>query len=318
MSGKTNPRRFIFKTSGVCPPEIHFQIQQDVLTDIRFVGGGCPGNAHLVARLIRGRPIAEILPIIGGIECRNGTSCPDQLALAINNAVNGRLAPADSFRLFVDSSSHHRIGLVGELAGLTDNLKLIVDKMTAAETEAIYCLGNLTGDSAQNKIKPLKKLLRKFNLLAIQGEKDWKLAGLSNERNIQDWLIQLPQVLTFQLGAKKGIAFYGDYISKLPGFSDFEPFALEMNMVCGLTGFMQDDTVFPALEAMIPQFQADIILFSQINHWGHWQVGGKDFISVGPVAESKSLSWGLLEIINEKVTLEVKRCNSPNIIYYDS
>ena len=156
-----------------------------------------------------------------------------------------------------------------------------------------------------------KKLIRKFNILAIQGEKDWRLTGLINERNIRDWLIQQPQVLTFQLGEKIGIAFYGDYISRLPGFSDYEPFALEMNMVCGLTDFMQDDTVFPALEAMIPQFKADIILFSQNNHWGHWQVGDKDFISIGSVAESKSLSWGLLEIINEKVTLEVKRCISP-------
>jgi hypothetical protein len=183
--------------------------------------------------------------------------------------------------------------------------------MSAIDMEVVYCIGNLTGSPDRKDLKPLKKLIRKFNILAIQGEEDWKLAGLSNERNIRDWLIQQPQVLTFQLGAKKGIVFYGDYISKLPGFSDYEPFALEMNMVCSLTDFMQDDTVFPALEAMIPQFQADIIIFGQNKLWGHWHVGGKDFISIGPVVESKSLSWGLLEIINEKVTLEVKRCNLP-------
>ena len=311
MSKPTNSQRFIFKTTGVCPPEIHFQIEKDILTDIRFVGGGCPGNAHLVARLLRGRPIAEVLPILNGIECRNGTSCPDQLAFAITQAGDGQLAPADSFRLFVDPLTRRRVGIAGDLAGNADALRLVVEDMSANDTEVVYCIGNLNKNSVGNDIKPLKKLLKKFNILSIQGEKDWKLAGLCNEWNTQDWLIQLPQVLTFQLGSKKGIAFYGDYILKLPGFSDYEPFALEMNMVCGLTDFMQDDSVFPALEAMIPQFQADIILFSQTNQWGHWQVGGKDFISIGPVAESKSLSWGLLELINEKVTLEVKRCNSP-------
>jgi uncharacterized protein (TIGR03905 family) len=311
MSKPTNSHRFIFKTTGVCPPEIHFQIEKDFLTEIRFVGGGCPGNAHLVARLLRGRPIAEILPILNGIDCRNGTSCPDQLATAITQAGDGQLAPADSFRLFVDSLTRHRVGIAGELAGNSEALKSIAEDMSAIDTEVVYCIGNLTGSPNGNDIKPLKKLIRKFNILAIQGEEDWKLAGLSNERKIRDWLIQLPQVLTFQLGAKKGIAFYGDYISKLPGFSDYEPFALEMNMVCGLTDFMQDDTVFPALEAMIPQFQADIIIFSQNNHWGHWHVGGKDFVSIGPVVESKNLSWGLLEIVNEKVTLEVKSCNLP-------
>ena len=311
MSKPTNSQRFIFKTSGVCPPEIHFQIEKDVLTNIQFVGGGCPGNALLVARLLHGRPIAEILPILNGIDCRNGTSCPDQLATAITLAGEGQLAPADSFRLHVDSLTRHRVGIAGELAGHTDALKLIVEDMSAIDVEVVYCIGNLTGSPDGNDIKPLKKLIRKFNILAIQGEKDWRLTGLINERNIRDWLIQQPQVLTFQLGEKIGIAFYGDYISRLPGFSDYEPFALEMNMVCGLTDFMQDDTVFPALEAMIPQFKADIILFSQNNHWGHWHVGGKDFISIGPVVESESLSWALLEIINEKVTLEVKRCNPP-------
>jgi hypothetical protein len=79
------------------------------------------------------------------------------------------------------------------------------------------------------------------------------------------------------------------------------PHALEMNMVSGLTNFMQDETVFPALEAMIPQFRADIILFSQVNRWGHWHIAGKDFISLGPAVEAGSLSWGLLEVDDDRV-----------------
>jgi predicted phosphodiesterase len=259
-----------------------------------------------VARLLRGRPISEILQIIRGIECRDGTSCPDQLALAINQAMGGQLEPADSFRLYVDPSTRHRIGLFGDIAGDPETLKCIVEHITADDTDVIYGLGNLTGQVERDEIKSLKKLLLKFNILAVLGENDWKLAALVNAPKLKDWLIQLPQVITFQLGSKKGIIFHGDYILGLPGFSDYEPFALEMNMVCVLTNFMQDSSVFPALEAMVPQFQADIILFGQNNQWGHWQVGGKDFISTGSVTDPEGISWGILEIVNEHVKLEVK------------
>lgn len=303
MTAIRKNQRYIFKTRGVCPPEIHFQVDQGFLSDIRFVGGGCPGNAQLVARLLRGRPIDEVLQLIGGIECRNETSCPDQLAVAIKAALDGRMAPADSFRLFDDPSSRYRVGLIGDLAGNPDAFEHIVDSMSAAAPEVVYCLGNLTGDSKRNDIKRLINLVRKHDVVAIQGENDWTFS----DRKIQDRLIQLPQVLTFKLGTKKSIAFFGDYILRLPGFSDFEPFALEMNMVCNLTDFMQNESVFPALEAMVPQFQGDIVIFSQIRQWGHWPVGGKDFFSVGPAVDQNGLNWGLLESIDGNARFEVIR-----------
>ncbi len=108
-----------------------------------------------------------------------------------------------------------------------------------------------------------------------------------------DWLVRLPQVLSFEIEDKKGVAFFGSYIQSFPDYSDFEPFALEMNMVCGLTNFMQDETVMPALEAMIPQFQADTVLFGQLKKWDHWHVAAKDFISVGPALENNRLTWAL-------------------------
>ncbi len=36
--------RFVYQTKGVCPLEIHFQTQGDLLKEIRFIGGGCLGN----------------------------------------------------------------------------------------------------------------------------------------------------------------------------------------------------------------------------------------------------------------------------------
>jgi uncharacterized protein (TIGR03905 family) len=306
MAANRKNQRYVYKTQGVCPLEIHFQIDQGFLSDIRFVGGGCPGNAHLVNRLLKGRQLDEVLQLVNGIDCRNGTSCPDQLASAIKAVADGQLSPADSFLLAEDPIPKTRIGLIGELAGNPRFLKNMVNAMSEAGVEAVVCLGNLTGKSTQNQ--QTLKSIRKLKIQAIQGQSDWNYANGTEiplfpplDHQGRDWLVQLAQVLSFLVGGKKCIAFFGDFIQKLPGYSDYEPYALEMNMVCGLTDFMRDETVFPALEAMTPQFHADVVLFSQTRKWGHWHVGGKDFISVGPATGEVSPSWGLLEVISDKI-----------------
>ncbi|MFZ3045849.1 MAG: TSCPD domain-containing protein [Desulfatirhabdiaceae bacterium] len=301
MTPNSSQQRFIYKTDGVCPPEIHFQIHDGILDHIRFVGGGCPGNARLVERLITGRPIEEILEIVRGISCRNGTSCPDQLALAIQSALAGHLTPADSFRLFTDASPRYRVAFVGDLGGNPSALRKIHEHILKVGVDAVYCIGNITGHSHENR--QTIQLVRELKIQPLLGETDWayvqgnisgQLPTLSHQA--MDWLLQFPQMLNFRLGEFMAIAFYGDYLQHLPGFSDYEPYALEMNMVCGLTDFMRDETVFPALSAMTPQFQADIVLFGQTGQWGHWCVGGKNIISLGPAAEHNNIAWGLLTV----------------------
>ncbi len=310
MPGETKKKRYIYPTKGVCPPEIHFKVNNGRLEEIRFVGGGCPGNAQLVARLLDGKPLAEALKYLVGIDCRNGTSCPDQLAAAVTAAKNGSLAPAESFRVHVDASDRCRVGLISSIEGNYTILEKLIQHMQTRGINACYCLGNLTGNSAENKV--LIQKIRKHKLIAIQGENDWRYAqGQENkgmlplEQKDRDWLLRLPQMLSFRMKQKKGIVFFGDYIQRLPDYSDFEPFALEMNMVCGLTNFMQDETVFPALEAMIPQFRADIIVFSQLKQWGHWHIAGKDFISLGSASGTDGLSWGQLEVDDEKIEFKL-------------
>jgi uncharacterized protein (TIGR03905 family) len=310
MPGETKTKRFIYPTQGVCPPEIHFKVNNGSLEDIRFVGGGCPGNAQLVARLLEGKPLAEALEYLVGIDCRNGTSCPDQLAAAVTAAENGNLTPAESFRVHADASDRCRVGLISAIEGNHAILEKLIQHMQACGTKDCYCLGNLTGDSAQNK--DLIQKIRKHKIFAIQGAIDWCYAQGQEKKGMpplepkdRDWLLRLPQVLSFQMKQKKGIIFFGDYIQRLPDYSDFEPFALEMNMVCGLTNFMQDETVFPALEAMIPQFQADIIIFSQPKKWGHWHIAGKDFISLGSAWDANRLAWGQLEVDDEKIEFKI-------------
>lgn len=312
MGTRHKTERFIFKTKGVCAPEIHFQVDRGVLSEIRFVGGGCPGHAGLVSRLLKGKQLDEVVRLAQGIECRNGTSCPDQLACAVDAMAAGQLAPAASFYLTEDPLPKKRIGLVGELSGRHGILDKILTGMAAADVEDVLCLGNVTWASGQNR--KVLKAIRKAKVTAIQGPSDWAYAN--NDRRsraavsdavLKDWLIQLPQVVSFFVGGKKCMAFHGDFIREMPGYSDFEPYALEMNMVCGLTDFMRDETVFPALEAMVPQFQCDVVIFSQTGQWNHWQVGGKDFISVGPAVDPEGLRWGWLESVDGQVKFEVRR-----------
>jgi len=313
MHPTPNTRRFVFQTQGVCPPEIHFTLVDDTLQEVRFVGGGCPGNALLVSRLLSGRPVDEVKAILKGIACRNDTSCPDQLALAIQAAESGALAPAESFRTLNDSDPHRRLGLIGDLDGQDGLLPALLQSIAAHQPEIVYCIGNLTGDSPTQE-QVLQKI-RKAGVVSVQGDRDWQYATGSEpggypplDLKERDWLLQRPQVLNFRLGSRNGVAFYGEYIQNLPGYSDFEPFALEINMVCGLADFMTDTAVFPALEAMLPQFAADLVLFGQARRWGHWRLGEKDFVSIGAARENQGVSWGLLTFDGNSTTLEIIVC----------
>ncbi len=174
MPDETKTKRFIYPTRGVCPPEIHFEVNNGSLENIRFVGGGCPGNARLVARLLEGKPLAEALEYLVGIDCRSGTSCPDQLAMAVTAATNGSLKPAESFRVHADASARNRVGLISALEGNHAVLEKLLEHMQARGIEACYCLGNLTGNCAQNK--DLIQKIRKHKIFAIQGANDWRYA----------------------------------------------------------------------------------------------------------------------------------------------
>ena len=69
-------------TTGTCSRAINYEVEDGVLTKCEFVGG-CPGNTQGVARLAVGRKVADVIAQLKGIQSRNGTSCPDQLARAL-------------------------------------------------------------------------------------------------------------------------------------------------------------------------------------------------------------------------------------------
>lgn len=72
-----------FKTQGVCSREINFEVKDNKVVNVEFVGG-CAGNTQGVARLIEGMNIDDAIARMDGIHCGpRPTSCPDQLARAL-------------------------------------------------------------------------------------------------------------------------------------------------------------------------------------------------------------------------------------------
>ena len=77
-------KTFDYTTHGVCSRGIHIEVDDNnIITSVRFTGG-CSGNTQGVARLAEGRPVDEVISVVKGIRCgMKGTSCPDQLACAL-------------------------------------------------------------------------------------------------------------------------------------------------------------------------------------------------------------------------------------------
>lgn len=80
---------FIYRPRGVCSMQIKFEIDENnKVSNIRFLGG-CSGNTQGVAKLAEGRDAKELISLLSGTDCGGrGTSCPDQLAKAIEEAIN--------------------------------------------------------------------------------------------------------------------------------------------------------------------------------------------------------------------------------------
>ncbi len=79
--------RYTHKNKGTCSRSVSFDVDDsDIVTNVSF-DGGCNGNTKGVAALCEGRKKDELIAVLSGIECgMKGTSCPDQLALALAEA----------------------------------------------------------------------------------------------------------------------------------------------------------------------------------------------------------------------------------------
>ena len=76
-----------YRTSGTCSREVSFEVIDGLIHNVRFLGG-CNGNTQGVAALAEGRDVKEVIKLLEGIKCGpRSTSCPDQLAKALKNAL---------------------------------------------------------------------------------------------------------------------------------------------------------------------------------------------------------------------------------------
>lgn len=78
----------VYKTRGVCSQAIQFELEDDIIKHVNFIGG-CSGNTQGVARLVEGMKAEDAIARLEGIKCGpRPTSCPDQLAKALKGALN--------------------------------------------------------------------------------------------------------------------------------------------------------------------------------------------------------------------------------------
>ena len=79
--------QYTYYPKGVCSQKIDFKINDGIITSVKFLGG-CHGNTQGISRLIEGFSVEEAIRRLEGINCMGkGTSCPDQLAKALKEAV---------------------------------------------------------------------------------------------------------------------------------------------------------------------------------------------------------------------------------------
>lgn len=77
---------YTYKTRGTCASHIQLELDGNILKKVKFIDG-CDGNAKGIAKLAEGMTVQEIIKRLSGIQCEGKcTSCPDQLAKAVDEA----------------------------------------------------------------------------------------------------------------------------------------------------------------------------------------------------------------------------------------
>lgn len=77
--------RLSYKTIGSCASRIDVEIEAGVIVSVDFIDG-CAGNTQAISALVKGMTVDEAVRRLKGIACQGETSCPDQLARALEAA----------------------------------------------------------------------------------------------------------------------------------------------------------------------------------------------------------------------------------------
>ena len=84
-------KKYTVDTHGICAKQISFLLNEENIYNVEFVGG-CPGNTVAISKLLEGTSAKRAVELLKGNDCDGkGTSCADQLACAIEKALNNNL-----------------------------------------------------------------------------------------------------------------------------------------------------------------------------------------------------------------------------------
>ena len=79
--------KYSYDTQGTCSAQINFEVEDGIVKNVQFVRG-CNGNTQGIARLAEGMKVEDVIARLKGVDCNGrGTSCPDQLARALELAI---------------------------------------------------------------------------------------------------------------------------------------------------------------------------------------------------------------------------------------
>lgn len=77
-----------FHPQGVCSKTMRVRLNDDNVIEKLEIEGGCDGNLQGIAALVEGMPARSAIRKLKGIRCGfKSTSCPDQLALGLERAM---------------------------------------------------------------------------------------------------------------------------------------------------------------------------------------------------------------------------------------
>ena len=80
--------KYDYQTAGTCSRQIELEVEQGIVQSVHFAGG-CHGNLQGIARLVTGMRVEDVISRLKGVRCgMKSTSCPDQLAMALEAAVS--------------------------------------------------------------------------------------------------------------------------------------------------------------------------------------------------------------------------------------
>ena len=78
---------YTYRTRGTCAQQIKFDLENGIVKNVSFYGG-CNGNLQGISKLVEGQKAEDVIEKLRGIKCGfKQTSCPDQLAAALTEAL---------------------------------------------------------------------------------------------------------------------------------------------------------------------------------------------------------------------------------------